>query len=341
MSTETTEGGAKEGASPHEPVNVEKTRRFQKRTSWALAVGFVGVMLTLGGTLRESYRTSQREAGVFASATATAFAQGFCDRALRLAIAGLPPDVGASPTSFRSRQLQGELSFFGSAHDCHFQLALTGHKGLVDSASFSPDGSHVVTSSWDTTARVWDSKTGAALATLSGHKFWVTSAAFSPDGSRIVSASWDKTARVWDAKTGTSLVVLSGHSGRVTELRSALMVLASLRPPTTTRRECGTPRAAPCSPRLSGHEDAVDSAAFSPDGSRAVTASFDGTARVWDAETGAALTALLGHTSWYGARRSARTGLASVTASDDKTARVWDASTGAMIATFSGHRARC
>jgi WD40 repeat protein len=36
---------------------------------------------------------------------------------------------------------------------------------------------------------------------------------------------------------------------------------------------------------LSGHQGAVSSAAFSPDGQRMVTASADGTARVWDAST--------------------------------------------------------
>ena len=35
-----------------------------------------------------------------------------------------------------------------------------------------------------------------------------------------------------------------------------------------------------------GHDDAVSSAAFSPDGKRIVTASYDKTARVWDAATG-------------------------------------------------------
>src|SRR5262249_2591524 len=34
---------------------------------------------------------------------------------------------------------------------------------------------------------------------------------------------------------------------------------------------------------LRGHESLVHSAAFSPDGSRIVTASYDGTARIWDA----------------------------------------------------------
>ena len=37
---------------------------------------------------------------------------------------------------------------------------------------------------------------------------------------------------------------------------------------------------------LSGHDNFVASAAFSPDGSRIVSASFDGTARIWDAATG-------------------------------------------------------
>ena len=73
------------------------------------------------------------------------------------------------------------------------------------SAAFSPDGSRIVTASRDNTARLWDAKTGAALATLSGHTDAVTSAAFSPDGSRVVTASEDKTARLWDAKTGAAL----------------------------------------------------------------------------------------------------------------------------------------
>ena len=47
--------------------------------------------------------------------------------------------------------------------------------------------------------------------------------------------------------------------------------------------------------RLKGHEGGVNSAAFSPDGTRVVTASDDRTARVWDAATGAELAVLKGH----------------------------------------------
>ena len=40
---------------------------------------------------------------------------------------------------------------------------------------------------------------------------------------------------------------------------------------------------------------ACDSAAYSPDGTRIVTASDDKTARIWDARTGAQLAVLSGH----------------------------------------------
>ena len=49
------------------------------------------------------------------------------------------------------------------------------------SAAFSPDGSRIVTTSEDKTARVWDAATGSEIAILRGHAGPVRSAAFSPD----------------------------------------------------------------------------------------------------------------------------------------------------------------
>jgi serine/threonine protein kinase len=96
---------------------------------------------------------------------------------------------------------------------------------------------------------------------------------------------------------------------------------------------------------LSGHEDGVESASYSPDGRRIVTASLDSTVRVWDAETGEMLAVLSGHEDWVNSASFSPDGCRIVTAIYDRTAttyntvRVWDAETGEMLVLLSGHKA--
>ena len=68
----------------------------------------------------------------------------------------------------------------------------------MNSVAFGPDGSLIVTASWDKTARIWDAATGKEMMVLRGHEDKVNSAAFSRDGLRIVTASGDGTARIWE-----------------------------------------------------------------------------------------------------------------------------------------------
>ena len=174
------------------------------------------------------------------------------------------------------------------------------------------------------------------LLTLKGHTDNVTSASFSPDGTRVVTA-----VRQDGEGLGRQSGAGSSHSKGtpVTSIRrrSARTGRGSSPRVMTRRRRSGTRRVAPRSSRSRGTPVSVDSAAFSPDGSRIVTASRDKTAKVWDAKSGAEILTLKGHTDRVTSASFSPDGSRIVTASVDKTAKVWDAKSGAEVLTLKGH----
>jgi WD40 repeat protein len=228
---------------------------------------------------------------------------------------------------------------------------LAGHTSLVWTAAFGPDGSTLVTGSWDRAARIWDLATKTTRHVLGGHRDKVMVVDVSPDGALVVTVASDDAdeVHVWDTATGQLRFtpVSGGESARPgwvafsPDGRRLAVLTAKIgggnRPyllklfDTATGRELYT--------REQGRDGTGTwgTVGFSPDGGR-VLASWPSRACVWNAVTGA-VEAMLDtpEGDWLAGAAFSPDGGRIVTASLHKTPRVWDARTGKELLVLKGH----
>jgi WD40 repeat protein len=88
---------------------------------------------------------------------------------------------------------------------------------------------------------------------------------------------------------------------------------------------------------FSGHTGAVNSVAFSSDGTKVLTGSNDHTAILWNASTGAIIRTFTEHTNAVTSVAFSPDGLRLITGSYDHTARVWNTNTGSRLHIFTTH----
>jgi eukaryotic-like serine/threonine-protein kinase len=124
-----------------------------------------------------------------------------------------------------------------------------------------------------------------SIAQLIGHQDLVRSLAFSPDGQTLASGSQDRTVRLWNLAEGRERLAISNHPGGVTTLafspdgRTLAMSVGGSagRMICLVKVETGTQRT-----ELRGPRKSVTGLSFTPDGRTLLSASDDGTVRVWD-----------------------------------------------------------
>jgi WD40 repeat protein/serine/threonine protein kinase len=175
-------------------------------------------------------------------------------------------------------------------------LATFAHDGDVWTATFSPDERFVLTASDDGAARIWGRENDTEpLAVLRGPAGAVLCATFSPDGRLVLTGSVDGVGRLWRflAEEGTAEHVadLVGHEGAVSAaafspVGDRIVTGSGVTIWSSTQDHDDTARVWDLSGNelalLWGHAGGVESVAFSPDGTRILTASSDRTGRLWD-----------------------------------------------------------
>ena len=88
---------------------------------------------------------------------------------------------------------------------------------------------------------------------------------------------------------------------------------------------------------LNGHTNWVMSVAFSPDGTRIASASYDGMVKLWDKATGQEILTLVGHTNGVSNVTFSPDGARIASANADNTVKLWDLDTGQETVTLKGH----
>ncbi|MBI1832103.1 MAG: serine/threonine protein kinase, partial [Planctomycetes bacterium] len=172
---------------------------------------------------------------------------------------------------------------------------------LVDDTrvAFTRDGRFAISSGYDTVG-VWDGTCHHERLAMRGHRDETTAVAFRPDGKRLLSGSADNALRIWDPHAG---LPIADH---------------------------------PLS-RLAKHTNTVASVAYHPTEKIVASASFDKTAILRDADSGAQRHALVGHADAVRWITFSSNGDLVATASNDHTCKLWNPRTGTEIRTLKGH----
>jgi eukaryotic-like serine/threonine-protein kinase len=200
-------------------------------------------------------------------------------------------------------------------------------KGLPRSLAFTSDDSMLITINDDGNTKLWSVKTGALLTELIGD-LW--SASLSEDGSLLVVVRRDKTAQVISTKSGVVISSLQGFSDipnlLVFNRHNSLVSIANEDGSIKSWLVSSGAKTLEARP----HELGVNLLSYSHDSRKLLTSSWDKTAKILDAQTGAVLVTLSHAASVYGSAFSPDNQRV-FTLTSSGTAFLWEANTGKQL----------
>ena len=222
--------------------------------------------------------------------------------------------------------------------------AWKGHTGSVSCIALSQNGQLVASVGSDNLVNVWDAESGRARNVFRGHTSFVTSVGFV--GERIVSGSYDYQLKIWETKPPRSMRYLRSPNNQFNGLaispdgKQVAGAAGSITNVDGVRKGQGSQQelmvwdvsSGQAIHSVRGHNgNGVSCVAFSPDGRRIVTGSYDTTLKVRDAATAEEVYALAGHKQFVLSAAYRPDGRQIASGDENGTIIIWDADSGEAL----------
>ncbi len=211
-------------------------------------------------------------------------------------------------------------------------LGLTGHRGLIESVAFSPDGMHIISGSHDDSIRLWNVEAGEERLRISRSATEVNSIDFSPDEALLATSSFSERAiRMWDVATGIEQTLIQVDTAGIYSIDfspDGTQIALGLSDETVRIWDVVEEKEIQS---FTGHAGEVLSVAYSLDGSQIVSGSSDNNVFLWDVASGSGLRRFTGHSGRIYSVALSPDGTQVASASRDGTIRIWDVATGQEI----------
>ncbi|XP_068746868.1 TAF5-like RNA polymerase II p300/CBP-associated factor-associated factor 65 kDa subunit 5L [Montipora capricornis] len=203
-------------------------------------------------------------------------------------------------------------------------VTLQGHSGPVYNTCFSSDNSILLSSSEDTSVRLWSLHSYTNVVAYKGHNFPVWGLDISPQCHYFATGSQDRTARLWNFEYTFPLRIFAGHLQDVdcVKFHHNCTYLATASSDRTCR--LWDLQSGNCVRLFTGHKGSVYDLAMSSDGQYLVSAGEDRRILLWDLSAGSMIRELRGHTDTVYSLAFSADGTLLASGGLDNSVRIWD-----------------